>query len=44
MLVEFEQHCMVQTTRNFQRFDKKPGSFKTIFDKALTHFESRFCS
>ena len=25
MPVEFEQNCMVQATRNFKRFDKKPG-------------------
>ena len=25
MLVKFEQNCMVQTTRNFELFDKKAG-------------------
>ena len=25
MLVKFEQNRMVQTTRNFELFDKKPG-------------------
>ena len=28
MLVKFEQDCMVQTTRNLELFDKKPGFFK----------------
>ena len=34
--MKFEQNCMVQTTRNFELFDKKPGAFKNRFDKALT--------
>ena len=38
MLVKFEQNPMVQTTWNFELFDKKPGFLKTIFDKALTPF------
>ena len=25
MMVKFEQNCMVQTTRHFELFDKKPG-------------------
>ena len=29
-LVKFEQNCMVQTTRNFELFVKKPG-FKNHF-------------
>ena len=36
MLVKFERNRMVQTTRNYELFDKKPGFLKTIFDKALT--------
>ena len=40
MLVKFEQNCMVQNIQNFELFDKKPGLFKTIFDKALTPFEN----
>ena len=31
MLVKFEQNCMVQTTWNFELFDKKPGFLKNIF-------------
>ena len=27
MLVKFEQNCMVQTTRNFELFDKKKNVF-----------------
>ena len=39
MLVKFEQNHAVQTTRNFELFDKKPGFFLiTIFDKELTPF------
>ena len=39
MLVDFEQNRMVQTTRNFELFDKK---WLTIFDKALTPFWKTF--
>ena len=39
MLVDFEQNRMVQTTRNFELFDKK---WLTIFDKALTPFWKMF--
>ena len=40
MLVIFEQNRMVQTTRNFELFDKKKnGFFITVFDKELTHLE-----
>ena len=35
LLVKFEQNCMVQTARNFELLTKKPGFFKTIFDKAF---------
>ena len=35
MLVEFEQNCMVQTTRKFELFDKKTEFLKTIFDKSI---------
>ena len=42
MLVKFEQNRMVQTTQNFELFDKKPRFFKTIFDKALTPFWKTF--
>ena len=38
MLMKFEQNRMVQTTRNFELFDKKLGFFITIFDKALAPF------
>ena len=39
MLVKFEQNRMVQTTRNFELFDKKKTRFFiTIFDKELTPF------
>ena len=33
MLVKFKQNRMVQTTRNFELFDKTPV-FKIIFDRA----------
>ena len=42
MLVEFEQNRRVQTTQNFELFDKKRVFFKTIFDKALTPFWKTF--
>ena len=42
MLVKCEQNRMVQTTRNFELFDKKIGFLKTIFDKALTPFWETF--
>ena len=42
MLVKFEQNCIVQTTRNFELFDKNPSILKTIFDKALTPFWNAF--
>ena len=32
MLVKFEQNRKVETTRNFELFDKKIGGFKTIFN------------
>ena len=39
MLVKFEQNRMVQTTRNFELFDKlKTGFSVPIFDKELTPF------
>ena len=37
MLVKFEQNRMIQTTRNFDLFDKNQV-FKKHFDKALTPF------
>ena len=37
MLVKYEQNRVVQTTRNFELFDKKKV-FVTIFDKELTPF------
>ena len=42
MLVKFEQNHMVQTTQNFELFDKK---WLTNFDKMLTplHCRRRFC-
>ena len=42
MLVKFEQNLMVQTTRNFELFDKKIWVFKTIFDNALKPFWKTF--
>ena len=38
ILVKFKQNRMVQTAQNLELFDKKPVSFKTICDKALTPF------
>ena len=36
---EIEQNRMIQTTRNFELFDKKKtGFFITSFDKELTPF------
>ena len=32
-LAKFEQNCMVQTTRNFELFDKKPGFLKPFLTK-----------
>ena len=44
MLVNLEQNRMVQTTRNFEFFDKKQVfiTIKTIFDKELTPFWKTF--
>ena len=43
MLVKFEQNCMVQTTQNFELFDKKkPGLLKPFFDKSLMPFLKTF--
>ena len=39
---EIKQNCTVQTKWNLELFDKKTGSFKTIFDKALTLFWKTF--
>ena len=33
MLVKFEQNCMVQTTRKFELFDKKPSFLKPFLTK-----------
>ena len=41
MLVKFEKNRMVQTTHNFELFDKTPV-FLTIFDKDLTPFWKSF--
>ena len=35
MLVEFEQNRMVQTTRNFELFDKKSGFLKKHFWQSI---------
>ena len=36
LLVKFEQNCMVQTTRNLELFDKRPGLLKpTPFRKTF---------
>ena len=42
MQVKFEPNLMVQTTRNFELFDKKTGFFVTIFDKEFTPFWKTF--
>ena len=45
MLVKCKQNYMVQTTRNFEFFDrkkKKTGFCITTFDKALTPFWNTF--
>ena len=42
MPVTFEQNCVVQTTRNFELFDKKTEFCITIFDKELTPFWKTF--
>ena len=39
---EIEQNRMVQTTPNFEIFDKKMGFFFTIFDKTLPPFWKTF--
>ena len=39
MLVKFEQNRMVLGIRNFELFDKNPGFFKTIYDKAMAPFK-----
>ena len=35
MLVEFEQNCIVQTTRNSELFDKKIRVFKNRFGQSV---------
>ena len=35
MPVKFELNLMVQTTRNFELFDKKPSFFIDIFEKRV---------
>ena len=42
MLVEFEQNCMVQTTRNFELFDQKNGVFITFLTKSWRLFLKTF--
>ena len=51
MLLKFEQNRMVQTTQNFELFDKKkkkkkkkknPQVFMTIFNKELMPFWKTF--
>ena len=42
LLVKLKQSGMVQTTRNFECFNKKIGFFKTIFEKAMTPFWKTF--
>ena len=44
ILVKFEQNRIVQTTRNFELFDKKPGFLKPFLTKLWRHFGRRFCS
>ena len=38
MLVQFEQNFMVQTTRNFELFDKKMSILKSLLTKRWRHF------
>ena len=38
----WKKNRMVQTTQNFEIFDKKTFFLKTIFDKALTPFWKTF--
>ena len=44
MLVEFEQNRMVQTTRNFKLFNKKPRFQKLFLTKHWRHFGRCFCT
>ena len=53
MLVKFEQNRMIQTTRNFELFDKKKnkqtnknktGFLKSFLTKSWRHFARRFCN
>ena len=42
MQVKFEYNRMVQNTRNFELFDKKPGFLKPPSTKHGRHFGRRF--
>ena len=42
MLAKFDPNRMVRNVQKFELLDKKPSSFKTIFDKALTSFCKTF--
>ena len=45
MPVKFEQNCMIQTTQNFELFEKKKKKkkfFITVFDKELPPFWKTF--
>ena len=44
MLVKCEQNHMIQTTQNFELFDKKTGFKKLFLTKRWRHFGGRFCS
>ena len=41
---EIEQNRMVQTTPNFEIFDKKRGFFYPFFKKLCRHFGRRSCT
>ena len=43
-LVKFKQNRMVQTTRNFKLFDRKPGFLKLFLTTRWRHFGRCFCS
>ena len=44
MQVKFEQNRILQTTRNFELFNKKPVVLKSFLTKRWRHFGRRFCS
>ena len=40
MLVKFEQNCMVETTKNFEPFDKEPGVKKQFWQSVHATLEN----